>query len=111
MKHLIYVVIIFLCFSAKAQQTDYVDFLKADATIGFNVKEKKVIGLVTYTFKALKAVDSVYIDAKSITINSVFNDYGPVEHAYNNKIIVLKEAFKQDKSLIFLYFMTKTIKP
>lgn len=109
MKYRFYILIFIICFSAEAQQTDYVDFIKADATIGFNVEEKQVIGLVTYSFNILKNTDSVFIDAKSMNINSVFEAFGESKYVYNNKTIVLQKPFKKGNT--YTVTIDYTVKP
>lgn len=51
-----------------AQQTQTVDFLKVEATITPISAEKKVMGAVKYSFKMLQQTDSIFLDAKNITL-------------------------------------------
>ncbi|RMA58632.1 M1 family metallopeptidase [Ulvibacter antarcticus] len=54
-----------------AQQTEVVDFLKVTATVEPDASEEKIRGNVQYTFKILKATDSVYLDAHKMKIIDV----------------------------------------
>ena len=63
MKQLLLVLILFISGFSMAQQTEYVDFLSADANIAIDATEKKVFGHVKFTFDVLKDVDSIYLDA------------------------------------------------
>ncbi|MUU78426.1 M1 family metallopeptidase [Winogradskyella endarachnes] len=67
---IIYLCVLITSFSF-AQQTDYVDFEKLEATIGFEVDSSKVMGAGTYTFKILQSVDSIFIDARNFEFKSV----------------------------------------
>ncbi|MDN3493667.1 M1 family metallopeptidase [Winogradskyella bathintestinalis] len=66
------IIIYLLIFSfSSAQQTEFLDYLKLDADIRFKPDSAKVLGSGTYAFKILKAVDSIYLDAKKIKFESV----------------------------------------
>ncbi|MDC8000030.1 M1 family metallopeptidase [Aequorivita todarodis] len=56
------------CAELQAQQTDVVDFLRIEASIGPNVFEKKIEGRFTVTFKVLKNTDSVFLNAVNIEL-------------------------------------------
>ena len=68
MKYRLIIFSLLFCASVVAQQTDYVDFTLAKAFVKFDTIEKSVEGTVRYQFSTLKNVDSVFIDAKSVTI-------------------------------------------
>jgi aminopeptidase N len=57
-------------FLLSAQQTTHVDFKEANALLVINPDSSKVSGLVSYEMKALKDVDSVYIDARNMTFEA-----------------------------------------
>ncbi|QXP59436.1 M1 family metallopeptidase [Olleya sp. HaHaR_3_96] len=65
MRYLFVLFITFLCLSAKAQQTEFIDFISIDAQIGFKTAEKMIVGGVTYKFKVLKEIDSVFINSRN----------------------------------------------
>jgi aminopeptidase N len=54
-----------------SQQTDIVDFLKIEASIGPDTVEKKIEGRFLATFEVLKETDSIFMDAVNIKINDV----------------------------------------
>ena len=59
--------LIFLFFygNVNAQQTDYVDFKSIKADIGFAKGDKRIFFKAEYTFRVLKNIDSVFIDANN----------------------------------------------
>ena len=69
MKHLLYLIIAFLCFSAEAQQTEYVDFKTAKAEIYVDFDKEEIRGSIIYAFDILKAIDSIYLNVKNIIID------------------------------------------
>ncbi len=60
-----------LCFS---QQTHDVDFLDLRATLTIVPDSSLVKGNASYFFKILKPVDSVFIDAKAISVSKSLTD-------------------------------------
>lgn len=98
MKRILITICLFLVGFVNAQQTDYVDFLRIEAGLRFVPDSSKVLGIGTYTFKILKAVDSVFIDAKNINFNEVLlldetlNDFS---FSYQNNKLWLKYPFKK----------------
>lgn len=62
-------------FTAKliAQQSDVVDFLKIEASIGTDAVERKIEGRFAATFRVLKETDSIFMDAVKIQINEVIS--------------------------------------
>ncbi len=75
----------FSSFTVFAQQTDLVDFLKAEATVTPLSAEKKIKGTVKYTFKILQKTDSVYLDAKNMKVLN-FALEGTIVKAKDDKI-------------------------
>ena len=57
---------LFSSLTAFAQQTDAVDFLRIEASIGGDIVEKKIEGRLLVTFEVLKDTDSIYMDAVKI---------------------------------------------
>ena len=62
---------LFSSLTAFAQQTDAVDFLRIEASIGGDIVEKKIEGRLLVTFEVLKDTDSIYMDAVNIQINDI----------------------------------------
>lgn len=61
-----------LCaFCCDAQQTKSVDFLTANGVLSFSNTEKKVCGRATYTFDLLQRVDTVFLDARRMKVDSL----------------------------------------
>jgi aminopeptidase N len=91
---------IFICFSVTliAQQSEFVDFINADAQININAIECSVSGQVEYNFKVLKEVDSIYLDAKNFKEVDCILDKRPIDIRLNNKFIVIKQKFKKGET-------------
>lgn len=51
-----------------AQQTEVVDFLRVEAVITPDNSKQSIVGDLNYSFKILRNTDSVYLDAKDMTI-------------------------------------------
>ncbi|OYQ37945.1 aminopeptidase [Flavobacterium cyanobacteriorum] len=72
MKFLCIFLISSLAFAQQARQLQYVDFKTANASLSFDVPQKKVMGTVAYEFEVLKKKpDTIYIDAKNIRFSNV----------------------------------------
>lgn len=99
-------VILFCCF-IQAQQTDYVDFKSAKASVNFDVTQNKVYGEVTYKLKIIKSVDSIFVDAKGMRVREVRVYYdgmipdnhhmGKVVYNYDNSRIYVIHKFEKKK--------------
>jgi aminopeptidase N len=87
-----------LCFCINfliAQQTDAVDFKKAKADIVFgDLTEKQVSGTISYEFKILKNVDSIYLDAQNFNHIEILNNK-KFRYNYNSKQLIIKHRFKK----------------
>ena len=105
MKHILFILITFLCFSAKAQQTEYVDFEKASVTLEINPDIKEISGLVTYTFDIIKEKDSIYIDAQHMTFESVLlNNEKAVFHNDGKKLWIINDLKPSSDNQIFFSY-------
>ncbi len=80
-----------------AQQTQYVDFLTCKAEIMPLPIKKEVRGIVSYTFKIKKAIDSIYIDAKKMTFNKVYLKNRKASYKVTNDKLWLFNNFKEGK--------------
>ena len=103
-----FVIIIFIVFTSIsfAQQTDYVDFEKLEATLAFEVDSSKVMGTGTYTFKILKSVDSLFIDARNFKFQSVELLNEPSEKFTSNNSddkLWLKYNFQKGKTYLLSF--------
>jgi len=94
---------IFLLFTSLfyGQQNDLVDFKRIHATVTPIIDESKVEGKYTVQFKMLQTADSVYLDAKNMTI-TYLPENGPQINTSNDKIW-LKDTFEKDKTYTVLF--------
>ncbi len=98
--------IIFLFFISSlsyGQQTDYVDFLDLRATLTIVPDSSLVRGSASYTFKILKPIDSVFIDAKDMSTCKVLTDLpnNGLSFSYDGSKIWIKGDFKSDSLYVF----------
>jgi len=93
MRHLLVLFITFLCLSAKAQQTEFIDFISIDAEISFE-KDNTVKGRAKYIYKVLKPFDSLVIDAVNMEITNFYDDHYGLDFKYDGKQIVYKPEFE-----------------
>lgn len=77
------------------QQTEFVDFLKCDAEINIVPNKKVVSGVVSYKFKVNKAIDSVYIDAKTMAFDNVSIKNVKALHEVTNDKLWLYHNFEK----------------
>ncbi|NCO64609.1 MAG: M1 family metallopeptidase [Flavobacteriales bacterium] len=82
-----------------AQQTEFVDFKIVEVSLNIKPEKQEVEGSVQYTFKVLKSVDSIFIDAQNMTFKTVLM-LGNQTISYSNdgKKLWLKHPFKKDSS-------------
>ena len=71
MKNILSILVVLLCLSVKAQQTEYVDFKTAKALLGVDFESNRIKGSIEYEFDILKATDSLFIDAVAMTFEYV----------------------------------------
>jgi len=74
-----YLFFIFIPFFSFAQQVDVVDFKQITATVTPNVAEESIQGTVRVQFQIKKNTETVYLDAKSMTITKSALEGVPVE--------------------------------
>lgn len=96
-----------LCFSAKAQQSEYVNFIDVKADLVVKSIDNGIGGHVFYTFKILKDIDSIFIDAKGFSQIEFQMDDGSILHEYDGKHIKINYPFKKGSShtLVLGYFV------
>lgn len=95
-----------------AQQTKVVDFLDLRATITLVPDSSLVKGSASYFFKILKPVDSVFIDARNISVCQSLTDLANDDLAFSNdgSKIWIKNDFKKDSTYVFNLQYTATPK-
>lgn len=88
-----YLLLLFTFFSyiVNAQQTDVVDFEKAEVNITVQTEDKSIFGLVTYYFNVLKPIDSLYVDAKNIEFEDVSVNGSKVEFNLTSNHLIIKK--------------------
>ncbi|RRJ92647.1 M1 family peptidase [Paenimyroides tangerinum] len=79
---------------AVAQKQNQVDFIKANASIDFDISQRKILGNVSYNFDVKSEIDTIRIDAKNMQIQSVLIDGKPAGFKYDNKQIKLYSGYK-----------------
>ncbi|WP_417876270.1 M1 family metallopeptidase [Winogradskyella sediminis] len=112
-----------------AQQTEYVDFKRADALLNIKVDSSKVKGKVSYHLDILKSVDSIFLDAVNMSFNNVEIRVGEtnaeakqLNYTYHNQRIYFAYQFKKNSSYIIsldyvvkpkqaLYFLQRENEP
>ena len=71
-----------------------VDFITANATIDFDISQRKILGNVSYNFDLKSEVDTIRIDAQNMQIQSVLIDGKSAGYKYDNKQIKLYSGYK-----------------
>ncbi|MCA0131811.1 M1 family metallopeptidase [Winogradskyella alexanderae] len=94
MKHTIKYFILVFYVACFAQQSKYVDFTTGSAILKVVPDSSEIAGAISYKFDVVKPVDSVFIDAKHLKVDSVLLNKKPVLYSYNNKILVVRQDFK-----------------
>ncbi|MEL0645176.1 M1 family metallopeptidase [Olleya sp. Ti.3.14] len=99
MRYLLVLFITFLCLSAKAQQTEIVDFTSVYAELDLRSNQShQVVASVDYTFDILKPTDSIYLDAKDVMVDySLLNSKTIKVYNDGNKLWI-KSEFKPSKN-------------
>jgi len=99
MKKIVVVIYVFVSSVLYAQQTEYVDFKKAEVSLdAFDENLKRVIGNVHYVFDVLKPVDSIFLDSKNINGYIVsLNNNDSINYYVENDKFWLIHKFKPSK--------------
>lgn len=85
---------VFILLSQITIAQNQVDFIKANATIDFDISQRKILGNVSYTFDLKSEIDTIRIDAKNMQIQSVLIDGKSASFKYDNKQIKLYAGYK-----------------
>lgn len=90
---------------ASAQQTEYVDFKRADANIMLSLDSLLLHGEIIYTYDILKETDSVLIDAKNMKISKVIWNGKQITDMLTSDKLWIVDTFKPsiDNTLIINY--------
>ncbi|WP_419211272.1 M1 family metallopeptidase [Maribacter sp. X9] len=94
MRSLSFILILLFFVKIYGQHQDKVDFIHADVHIVPNATENMIKGIVTYEFKVLAAVDSIFLDAHQMEFEKVSVNSKKVDFRNNGKILILDTNFK-----------------
>lgn len=83
-----------------AQQTQYVDFKSVSGHLNIDCKQKKISGVVTYSFDVLKDVDTINIDAQKMDFYDVELNNRDVTFLNSGKQLKIIYPFKEGKNEI-----------
>nr|WP_297306183.1 M1 family metallopeptidase [uncultured Flavobacterium sp.] len=89
-----------------AQKSNQVDFIKANASIDFDISQRKILGNVTYNFNVKSEVDTIRIDAKNMQIQSVLIDGKSAGFKYDKKQIKLFSGYKMGDNQLTIKYNT-----
>lgn len=83
---------------AKAQHQEKVDFVRGEISITPIPETQSINGLVTYDFRALQDVDSVFLDAKGMDFSSVLLNGRTIRYTNTGKRISISKNFKTGRT-------------
>lgn len=92
-----------MAFSVFGQQQDKVDFIRADVHVVPSPVEKSVRGTVTYEFKVLANVDSVFLDAHKMEFEKVVLNTKSITSRNSKTKLILHHQFKAGKNYILQF--------
>ncbi|MEN3324201.1 M1 family metallopeptidase [Mariniflexile soesokkakense] len=92
----LFCLLLFITAFVQGQQADYVDFKTAKVKLSIFPEKQAVGGFVSYKFKILKPVDSIYIDAVNMEFQTVNLDENKISYLNDGKKLWLKHHFKSD---------------
>jgi len=81
-----------------AQQLQSVDFKTANGQLTIDTESKRISGSVTYTFEVLKNIDTIRIDAITMTISDVTLNNLKINYNVTPKELLLIYPFKKGKN-------------
>lgn len=106
MKKIVLSVFFIITQIASAQKQNQVDFIKASATIDFDISQRKILGNVAYKFDLKSEIDTIRIDARNMQIQSVLIDGKPAGFKYDNKQIKLYSGYKIGDNSVSIKYNT-----
>lgn len=86
------------CPTLSSQVAQPVDFKTGDARLRIHPYQKEVSGTVVYTFRALQPVDSVFVNARKMTIEGVQLDGEPALFHYTGERLWVRHSFVPKKT-------------
>ncbi|NNL80960.1 MAG: M1 family metallopeptidase [Flavobacteriaceae bacterium] len=81
-----------------SQQQPYVDFIQAEVKVTINPDKQEVFGSVDYRFDVLKSSDSIFLDARNMTIEEVFLNNKPVDFNYQGRQLIIKNNLRPESN-------------
>ncbi|MFD0988540.1 M1 family metallopeptidase [Mariniflexile jejuense] len=96
MNRFLFFLLYLFAFNSVAQQTGYVDFKTVKALLSLVPEKQTVKGFVTYEFKILKPVDSIFIDAINMEFQNIYLNETEISYLNDGKKLWLKYDFKND---------------
>lgn len=87
-----------------SQQTKFVDFKTANASITVNPADKSVSGKVEYTFEVLADIDTIRIDAKNMNFNSVRVNGQMYRFGNSAKELLIYQGYKKGSNTMSLEY-------
>ena len=102
MKLFFYMFLILTTVSLFGQRQEKVDFIRAEALITPQPKDKIINGVVTYEFKALENSSYIFLDAIQMEFSSVLLNHKKIDFLNTGSKLSVKHSFKKGKT----YFIT-----
>ena len=99
--------LLFLTQIIKAQQYKKVDFIQCNAFLTPNQFEKSISGTIQYEFNVLNNIDTVKIDAKSMSFTNVLINGKSVQFKNSDKTLDLFEGFKKGMNTVSFEYSAK----
>ncbi|WP_298475813.1 M1 family metallopeptidase [uncultured Maribacter sp.] len=101
--------LMFTMLSSFSQKQEKVDFIRAEAHIIPEPKEKRVKGVITYEFKVLENCSYIFLDAIEMEFTSVLLNYKKKDFLNTGSKISIKHNFKKGK--IYFFTLEYNVKP
>ena len=114
MKKILFLFGLFIASMSFAQQTDYVDFIRANGVLNLLPDSSKVGGKVWYNLEVLQSTDSIYLDAvnmrfENVEIRVAKANSIPLNYTYKENRIYFKYPFKENQS--YTIYFDYSVKP
>ena len=107
MKNFLFTLFCVIGLSSNAQQTDYVDFKRAEAVVFYNqiVVDSTVYNSYDVTFDILKKTDSIYLDAIDMRFRGVALNGETATYKNDGKKLIIYNEFEasKDNKLHFVF--------
>lgn len=98
MRGILFILFLLISSIVFGQHQDKVDFIRADVHVIPNPKQKSVRGTITYDFKVLSNVDSVFLDAHQMAFEKVVLNSKNIAVKNTKKQLILHHKFRAGKN-------------